>query len=374
MLKGFYLSLLIGPVVPAPVPLPVIQALQSVQVTTSVGQRSGFQLAFALSKGSLLTNVLMPSGYFDPGIRVVIVATVKGMPTVLMDGILTRQEVAPSDQPGQSTLTVTGEDVSLMMDLLEVQGVPFPAMPAVARVGMIIAKYAMFGLIPIVVPELFPSVAVPTQQIPFEKGTDLNYIETLAKENGYVFYVEPGPVPGVNFAYWGPEIRIGIPQPALSINMDAQTNVDSLSFSFDGMSRKQLALMVQEPMTKISIPIPVPEISLLKPPLALKPAPALRFEPLKDVAKLNPFQAIAKGLAKASESADAVSGTGQLDVLRYGRPLKARGLVGVRGAGVSFDGLYYVKSVTHNIKSGEYKQSFSLARNGLISITPRVPI
>ena len=45
----------------------------------------------------------------------------------------------------------------------------------------------------------------------------------------------------------------------------------------------------------------------------------------------------------------------------------------MRGAGLAFDGLYYVKSVTHTIKRGEYKQSFTLARNGLISTLPRVP-
>jgi hypothetical protein len=78
-------------------------------------------------------------------------------------------------------------------------------------------------------------------------------------------------------------------------------------------------------------------------------------------------------MAAASRSADAVTGTGTLDVLRYGRPLRARALVGVRGAGMAFDGLYYVRSVTHDIKRGEYKQSFTLGRNGLISTVPRVP-
>ena len=41
--------------------------------------------------------------------------------------------------------------------------------------------------------------------------------------------------------------------------------------------------------------------------------------------------------------------------------------MGVRGAGYCFDGLYYVKSVTHHIKRGEYKQNFTLTRNGLVS-------
>jgi hypothetical protein len=72
-------------------------------------------------------------------------------------------------------------------------------------------------------------------------------------------------------------------------------------------------------------------------------------------------------------NANAITGSGSLDVLRYGRVLRARMLVGVRGAGLAYDGLYYVDSVTHNIKRGEYKQSFSLSRDGLISNTPKLP-
>jgi hypothetical protein len=259
-----------------------------------------------------------------------------------------------------------------MMDLNELTRVPFPAVPEVGRVALLIAKYLQFGLVPVVIPPIFGSVQPPTQQIESQQGSDIAYIDALAKRNGYVFFVEPGPVPGVNFAYFGPEIRIGIPQPALNVDMDALTNVDSLTFSFDGLARKQYAIIIQEPTTKIGIPIPLPDISLLTPPLALRQAPSLRLEPLPDAAKLNPVQALGRGLAKASESADAVTGSGQLDVVRYGRVLKARALVGVRGAGTAYDGLYYVKSVTHNLKPGEYKQSFTLARNGLISLTPVV--
>jgi hypothetical protein len=68
-----------------------------------------------------------------------------------------------------------------------------------------------------------------------------------------------------------------------------------------------------------------------------------------------------------------VGATGSLDVVRYGHILKSRQLVGVRGAGVMFDGLYYVQSVTHDLRRGAYKQSFSLARNGLVSTVASVP-
>jgi hypothetical protein len=78
------------------------------------------------------------------------------------------------------------------------------------------------------------------------------------------------------------------------------------------------------------------------------------------------------GLATAAQWAEAVTAEGSLDVTRYGGVLKARQLVGVRGAGPAFDGLYYVKKVTHKIKRGEYKQDFTLTRNGLVSTVSTV--
>ena len=89
------------------------------------------------------------------------------------------------------------------------------------------------GIVPLVDSQRPDRRADPDQRIPRQQGTDLAYIRELADEVGYVFYIEPGPAPGANVAYWGPEIKVGVPQPALNIDMDAHTNVESLSFSFD---------------------------------------------------------------------------------------------------------------------------------------------
>ena len=370
MLKGFYLTLLVGPFVPLPAPQPVVDALTSAQVTTSAGQASGFQLSFAVSKQSLLSRVLLPAGYFDPKVRVILMVTMNGLPTVLMDGVITRQELAPSSEPGQSRLTITGEDLTLVMDL-EHNRACYPAMPANVQVAMICANYALYGIVPAPVPPLLVDIPNPATKIPVQSSTDLDYIKKLAGDVGYVFYIDPGPAPGVNVAYWGPEIRVGVPQPALSVNMDADTNVESLSFSFDGQAKKQYTVTVTEPITKLPIPVPIPDVGILRPPLAARPAPALRKAPLP-TAKQNPIKAALLGLAQTAQASDAISGSGQLDVLRYGHILKARRLVGVRGASITYDGHYYVKSVTHNIKRGEYKQSFTLARDGLLPLTPKV--
>ena len=185
--------------------------------------------------------------------------------------------------------------------------------------------------------------------------------------------MEPEAAPGLNIAYFGPDIRIPNPQPALSVNMDGQTNVESLSFSLDGLKKKIVIFHIVDPVTrKIAAPIPVPNISILRPPLGARPTPPLKVE-FSDVGTtLSPTQAAMRALGTIAADSDAISGSGSLDVLRYGHILKSRQLVGVRGAGLGYDGMYYVQSVTHNLKRGEYKQSFTLSRDGLISNTPKV--
>jgi hypothetical protein len=373
MLKGIHLTLLVGPVVPVPVPKIVLEALEQVEVASSAGSPSGFRLTFSLSNRSPLHTIFLVAAGQTPLLRVIIVATINGTPQVLMDGVMTNQQVTPGAKPGQSTLTVTGEDLTKVMDLVDFSGIPYPAMPPEARVALIIAKYAVFGMIPLVIPSLFPDLPIPIERIPTQQGTDLSYIKDLAASVGYVFYIDPGPVPGTNVAYWGPEIKVGVPQPALNYDMDAHTNVETLSFTFNGADTILPIVLIQNQLSKIPIPIPIPNLNPLQPPLGVIPAPITNIKVLKETAKMSPMQAIGVGLAVASRSADAVSGQGSLDVVRYGRLLKSRQLVGVRGVGTAFDGLYFVKGVTSTIKRGEFKQSFELSRNGLISITPKVP-
>ena len=374
MLKGLNLTLMIGPAVPVPVPQVVLDALTGVTVQTSSDETaSGFDLTFTLSNQSPLhTLFLLSGGTGIPIVRVVILATVNGMPEVLMDGVMTHHQVTPGAE-GYSTLTVRGTDLTSLMTIIPFDGLPYPAMPTYVRVNLILAKYLAFGIVPLVIPPILMDVPIPIDKIPRHIGTDLDYLQLLAREAGYVFYINPGPAPLTSVAYWGPEIKVGVPQPALNINMDAHTNVESLSFSFDKEAKELPVVWIHNRESKVIIPIPIPDITPLNPPLGAVPPIPPRITFLDYTAKMSPLDAALHGVAYASQHSDCVTGRGSLDVLRYGRILKARQLVGVRGAGTAFDGLYYVKGVTHSIKRGEYKQDFTLTRNGLISTLPRVP-
>jgi hypothetical protein len=372
--SGLYLTVLAGPVIAVPVPKPLTDALTSAEVHVNDTGASGFQLTFTLANRSpLQTLFLLAAGAPIPMLRVILMATSGAIPQVLMDGVITHHEITADAMRGSSTLTLTGEDLTAVMNQIDLSGLPFPGMSPDVRVLTILAKYAAFGVIPAVVPAIAPDVPIPIDKIPTQKGTDLAYIRQLAKEAGYVFYIEPGPLPGVSTAYWGPQVKIGLPQPALNVNMDSWTNIESLSFRYEPQSAVMPIVFLQEPNSKATIPIPIPAVNPLNPPLgAVIPVPTTT-EQLKDTAKLSPAQALMLGLARATETGDVVTGDGRLDVLRYGRILNARQLVGVRGAGLGFDGLHYVQKTTHQLKRGEYKQSFTLKRNGIISNLPMVP-
>ena len=358
------LTLLIGPLpAPLPAPLPVTEALQRVEVNSS-RERSGFQITFTMGKDSPLQLALLPVGYFDPMItRVVLIATVKGIPSVIMDGVITRQDMQPSNEPGQSTLTITGEDLSILMDVVKIQ-IPYPGVTLEARINLMIAKYSAFGVIPRVMPHPIISAEIPTTHYEIQRTSDLEYIKSLAAQCGYVFYIEPGPAPYTSIGYFGPDIRLPIPQPALSVNSDWDTNVESLNFSLNGLAKKQVIMLTFDPITrKIPLPIPVPPVNPLHPPLGLRPIAPAKVELAENTAYLSPTDLAKRAFGYMMESEDSISGSGSLNVATY---------VGVRGAGYTYDGLYYVDSVTHSIKRGEYKQNFQLSRDGMGSQTPAV--
>lgn len=371
MPSSLYLTLLVGPMVPLPAPKPVIDALTSITVTTSATGRSGFQLSFTLADQSILQALFLLA---PPGVelRVIIMVTVNGIPQVLMDGVMREHEVHPSAGTAGSTMTITGEDLTAAMDLIQMNGVPAGMSPDLS-VLTILARYAMYGVIPQVMPPLIPDIQIPVERLPSQEGTDFAYISQLAQLVGYVFYIDPGPLPGVSRAYWGPQIKFGVPQPALTVNMDTWTNVEQLTFRYAPYKATTPVVTIQDQTTGALIPIPIPPVTPLNPPLGIYVPTPLRIEQTSNVANKDLGLALLEGMARASAAADVVTGSGSLDVLHYGSVLQARQLVGVRGAGPAFDGLHYVDSVTHTLSRGQFKQSFTLTRNALVSNTPVVP-
>jgi len=379
LLSSVQLTLMMGPVIAAPVPSSVLESLAEVEVDIHDIEPSGFKLTFSIDKQSPLQLLFLLTGGLPLlFMRCILVATVNGVANVLIDGVITQNEISPGDKGSNSTLTLLGRDLTALMDQVNWSGFPFPACPREARVALMLAKYAFFGVLPLIIPSILLDIFLPIEQIPAQQGSDLAYIRQLAEQVGYVFFITSGPAVGTSTAYWGPQIKVGPVQSALNVDMDAYTNVESMHFKFDQEKGKIPLIYTYIEQIGISIPIPIPPVNPLQPPLgAIPPLPTNLLPPdltsfRDDLSKVSIPQAIMMGFAAGAANSEAVSCEGSLDVTRYGGVLKARELVGVRGAGYCFDGLYYVKSVSHKIKRGEYKQSFTLTRNGLVSTVSTV--
>ena len=367
---GIRLVVWMGRNVPVPAPVEALEALEDVEVTTDASGDDGFRLTFSVGKRPTGDYEVVGHPALQPLSRVIVGVVVGATPEVLSDGLITHHQMQASREPGRSRFTVIGRGLTQALDLTE-EDDEYPNQPDWLIVAQVLARprYASFGLVP---------TATPTTDVPLEllrvtrqHETDLAFVRRLAEENGYVFHIEPVSF-GVNRAYWGPEIRAGIPQPALKVDLAEATNVRTLDVSNDALAPEGVAGTFVDPVLKR--PWPIPQLPSLRfPPLAAQPVPAYRTRRLRATAQRNPAEAATAAVAAVTATPEPVTATGETDGVRYGHVLRARRLVGVAGAGLSRDGLYYVRRVTHRLREGDWTQSFTLSREGAGTLSPVVP-
>jgi phage protein D len=242
-----------------------------------------------------------------------------------------------------------------------------PAQSDAVIARKIIASYPQYGLLPNVIDP--PSARVPSlvDHVPTQQQTDLGHLRMMAERHGYVFYVTPGEAPGMNVAYWGPPQRSGVVQRAITANMGSASNVESVNFHYDALASTLYAGEIKDARAghasiRTYVSSRIPQLAIL---------PAILFD--RAGIRTNQYRVSGPDIADAQARAQALTdastdrvltATGELDAARYGDLLRPRALVGLRGAGFSFDGVYYVKSVSHTLMRGAYKQQFTLTREG----------
>jgi len=362
-LLGVHLQLLIGKSIPTPVPAKLSEALKDVEVTHGDDGPSVFQLKFQVGRSGpldLQDYGLLSNPLLQPLNRVIVIVHFAIAPQVLMDGIITDIQLTPGDQPGADILTITGEDVSVMMDRDE-QSRAFPATADFDAVKQIIQNinYGQYGFILPRQPENPTALSPPNtteqnRQQPMNM-TDRAYLKELAGLYNYVFYITPGPTPGANTVHWGPKEYSTTPQSDLSVKMGPFSNVDSINFQYNALSPQRVQYTERGESNTISSP------SKDRIQLARNVAEAWRLTNLTGFSCRAATQAQS---AVDNSSENTVTVKGELNVIRYNGILNPRGLVNLRGVGDTYGGKYYVKTVSHKISKGHYGQSFTLKREG----------
>lgn len=362
-----------------PLSFELLQGLVSAKVDVGPSGAAGFELQFELPLRSTAHSVFVPlrgEGAQDAGApagkktdkalefgRVFLALVIEARLEPLIDGVVTFVQSRPSGN-GSSSLTVTGKDLTALMNRDDASGQPFGARTASQRVEKILAKYKSWGVEAKVVAEAGEQAKPVGREIPGQQGTDYAYVMQLASDAGYVFYLEPGAEPGQSTAYWGPEVRVGTLQPALITNMDAFNTVEELDFTFDPEQNEAAEVLVEQPGSRRFQRVTAASPSALDAPLG-RLTPREKRVQLPDVSLLSPSEVRQRARAHARRTRDVVRGQGRLDVARYARVLRSHRLVSVRGADAAFNGEYYVTRVTHELTRGSCLQTFGLARDAL---------
>jgi hypothetical protein len=377
---GIQLAVLAGnQEAPTPIGPLLAELLIEAEVVDVADGQCLFRLTFGAHRtagGTGMEVAALASGRLSPGSRVVVMALQAALPTMLIDGLVTDIWLDPGKNPGASRIVVSGADLSVAMDIKEqIKG--YPDMDDEMIVLDIISQYERFAIVPETIPPVESDFPTAVQRTPIQHGTDLDHIYDLANRYGYVFTVRAGPAPLANTAYWGPPKRVGPPAPALTVGAGTFSNVDRLTFGWNGRAAFQVAGQVPGPLEETpALPIAALEPTLL-PPLALRsPFPRGSLLGRKLPTGSDGFSELrATGFAQGRvnrSSAQVAQAEGVLDVKRYGAILRSGGLIGVRGAGTTFDGMWSVEKVTHKLRRGEYQQQFVLGRDGTDPLEPLV--
>ena len=350
-------TLLIGM---APAPQPVMDAVQEIEVEASTEAASVFRLRLNIAQTEGGDWTVLQLDPFRPLVPVQVrVQTGMGIPEAIINGYVTGQNVNYSDEPGRSTLEVTGMDATLLMNLQE-KVMLWPNMPDSAIAAAIFGQYA-------VVPQAQPTSPVLTEPegTTTQRGTDIRFLRRLAARNGFDCYVQPEPLTGLDTGYFQPPTLVGLPQAVLSVNMGDQTNVVGFSVKYDmlqpttavGSSLDTTTKAPQPAIAPASLQVPLGMEGTL---LRIVPPPIVR--PAETGQMRSPeLQSAAQGIVDRSTWCVVAEGNVAADtgVLRPGK------IVNVRGAGRVYNGSYYVTRVRHQISKDDYKQQFQARRNAV---------
>jgi phage protein D len=362
---GVRLQLMIGKSpVALPAPRDALLAIEEIEVKLSDTEESGFKIVIKTGRSSPLDFLEAPfvaDDRFDVGSRVIVTMIFDVTPQVIFDGLVTKRNYSPTS----GRLTLLGRDLSHELDK-EVKQKEHMAMDETTIATMIALSYPQFGMIPMVLPPKVIDPPIPIDRVPQQRCSDWAYLRHMARRHGYDTYVDPGPVPGVNTLYWGPQVKPGVPQRTITVDSGPLSDAYNLTTSHDGEELTVVEAKVLDRFTGQETPV----MALINSQTPMGAVPDLatrsgetRKKPLV-TSGLTMAQAMARAQAETDNSARSVfTVSGTLDTTRYNGALKAREQVFLRGAGTMQDGTYKVSEVRHRIKPGGYLQEFVLSRS-----------
>lgn len=289
----------------------------------------------------------------------------------LFSGYVSGVELSLGSEPGQTFLNVQAVDPSLLLGLEEKVAV-WSNVTDSDVIEQIAGSYGFDTDV-----DATATTHDENETVLVQRATDLQFLRTLARRNGFEFAFEPDPDSDAPVAHCTAPRLDGTPQPDLAIQFGDESNLTRFAVTVDG--RRPLAVKVTQTdiHAKSAASDQIPSLSLTK--LGADDLDALAGDAIDRLASpqdaasqlllLGPPTSDATELQTLAQAARDEAGwfmtaTGEINCDAYGAVLRPRRTVLVKGAGDLYSGTYYVTRVTHTVTSdGRYRQTFDAKRN-----------
>ena len=347
----------------APLPAPFLEALEQIQVETSIAQAGIFRLRFELSKTVTGDWNVLELNIFRPLIPITIQVNLGlGLSETIINGYVHTSDLGNRNEAGQSSFEVVGMDATSTLMNLHETVMPFPNQSDSAIAAFIFSKY---GITPTGL--LTPATRTINDTTTIQRTTDIRFLKQLARRNSFECFVQPNPFVGSDIGYFGPP-RTTVPhQGVLSVNFGLATNLDNFQVRYAMLQSTSVRALAVDIKTKV--PTPGIAVAALEAPLGREPA--LQRIVLPPVVRpcgmdaANPAELMTAAQSVVNRSSRCIQASGDVDGLKYQRVLRPGLPVLVRGAGRENSGPYYVTQVSHSISRDSYTQRFSGWRNAV---------
>jgi phage protein D len=342
----------------------LLQAIQQIEVEDHAGMADMLRLRLVIGiKDGCAGWSFVDDGVFGRLAHIrIAVALGSGRAETLIDAYVIETDATFANQPGSSILNVVAMDPTVLMNLEE-KVKPWPNM-ADSDVARALFSSPDYKFTPVV--DATRWRRQESDQTLIQRGTDIQFLQMLARRNGFEVYVETNRRTGlVEGHFHAPRLDLP-PQGVLSVNMRDATNVNSFNARFDMLrpttaQASNLDVASQEGQ---AAQVTSSRMTPLGRQTALAAQRQRRVLPSQTgLVRTGELQVYAQALA--DESALAITATGELNTVAYGGLMHAKEPIDVRGAGQQFSGTYYVETVQHILTPDSYRQNFTLRRNAL---------
>lgn len=289
----------------------------------------------------------------------------------VFDGYVTNVNVSLGAAPNSGQLEVSAMDSSVLMSLEE-KIATWPNLSDSDIVQQIVSGYG----VPVQA-DTVPTVHQDTDTTIAQRGTDIQFVRSLAQKNGVEFYFETDKDSGSISAFFRAPQLDGTPQPDLAVQFGDQSNLKSLSIRLTGL--RPLNVKAQQIDVKANSASSAQADSSQFTRLGATDENALLGGPLGSL--VTPQDAQAQMLVLGPPTSDAtelqtivqavrdeagwfLTATGEINSEAYQAVLRPHRVVQLKGAGGAYSGKYYVTRVTHQLRGdGGYEQQFEARRN-----------